>query len=325
LPSATAIATGPARDAQLEQLPLYEQAACAAAPHDQELALSLHARRLEVLLLARDAARFDAAAERFRDLAGDTPGECALLALLARKVMTDGGTAAGIAALVERAAGGELELARADLEEALGRLRSYGSGGVIGLDVRLDLALVLHALGDDAAAHARANEALAAASTWGAERARGGALRVSGVMRGEVERLREAVEVLGASPARLWEARAHVDLGATPRRANHRRESRPALRRGLELAEACGAAPLAQLARRELAAGGGRVPPRVGGGVAEPTPSELRVVELAASGLSNRQIAQRLFVTIKTIDMHLFNGYRKPGVHRRAELAATLR
>jgi hypothetical protein len=108
---ALGIATGPARDAQLEQLPLYEAAARAAAPHDRELALSLQARRLEVLLLAGDAARFDAAAEDFRDLSGDTAGECALLALLARKVMTDGGTAAGVAALVERAAR-RLDLAR---------------------------------------------------------------------------------------------------------------------------------------------------------------------------------------------------------------------
>ena len=77
-------------------------------------------------------------------------------------------------------------------------------------------------------------------------------------------------------------------------------------------------------ARSELAASGGRVPPREGGGLAELTPSELRVLELAAGGLSNPQIAQRLFVTTKTIEMHLSNGYRKLGVHRRAELPAAL-
>ena len=101
---ALGVATGPARGAQLEQLPLYEAAAVAAAPLDRELALGLEARCLEVLLLSGDAPRFDAAAERFRDLPGDTPGECGLLALVARKVMIGGGTATEVAALARRAA-----------------------------------------------------------------------------------------------------------------------------------------------------------------------------------------------------------------------------
>jgi len=66
------------------------------------------------------------------------------------------------------------------------------------------------------------------------------------------------------------------------------------------------------------------VPRREGGGLSELTPSEVRVLELAAGGLSNPQIAQRLFVTTKTIEMHLSNGYRKLGVHRRAELPGAL-
>ena len=61
-----------------------------------------------------------------------------------------------------------------------------------------------------------------------------------------------------------------------------------------------------------------------GGGLAELTPSELRVGELAASGLSNPEIAQRLFITIKTVEMHLSNGYRKLDVRGRSELPAAL-
>jgi DNA-binding CsgD family transcriptional regulator len=219
-----------------------------------------------------------------------------------------------------RAARGDLDAARADLEEGLRRLTVAGTAGVVGLDARLELALIRHAIGDDPSALVA--EALAAAQAWGAERAVGAALHVAGLLQGDVERLREAAAMLAASPARLWEARALVDLGAALRRANRRRESREPLRAGLALAEQCGAGPLAERARRELAAGGGRVPARPE--ATELTASEQRVAELAASGLSNPEIAQRLFVTIKTVEMHLSNAYRKLGVRSRHELPGAL-
>jgi DNA-binding CsgD family transcriptional regulator len=219
-----------------------------------------------------------------------------------------------------RAARGDLDAARADLEEGLRRLTVAGTAGVVGLDARLELALIRHAIGDDPSALVA--EALAAAQAWGAERAVGAALHVAGLLQGDVERLREAAALLAASPARLWEARALVDLGAALRRANRRRESREPLRAGLALAEQCGAGPLAERARRELAAGGGRVPARPE--ATELTASEQRVAELAASGLSNPEIAQRLFVTIKTVEMHLSNAYRKLGVRSRHELPGAL-
>jgi DNA-binding NarL/FixJ family response regulator len=150
---------------------------------------------------------------------------------------------------------------------------------------------------------------------------------VAGLLRGGdegLELLREAAETLAQSPARLWRARALVDYGAALRRANRRRDCRAPLRDGLALAEECGATPLAERARRELAASGGRLPPRTGGRFDELTPSELRVAGLAAEGLSNPEIAQRLFVTIKTVEMHLSNAYRKLSISSRRDLPAAL-
>jgi DNA-binding CsgD family transcriptional regulator len=51
------------------------------------------------------------------------------------------------------------------------------------------------------------------------------------------------------------------------------------------------------------------------------TPSELRVVELAVEGLSNKEIAQRLFVRVHTVEVHLSHAYAKLGVRSRGQLA----
>ena len=55
------------------------------------------------------------------------------------------------------------------------------------------------------------------------------------------------------------------------------------------------------------------------------TPSEQRVAAMAADGMTNRDIAQALFVTQKTVEMHLGNVYRKLGVRSRTALPAALR
>lgn len=54
------------------------------------------------------------------------------------------------------------------------------------------------------------------------------------------------------------------------------------------------------------------------------TPSERRVSQLAAEGLTNKEIAQALFVTLRTVEMHLSNGYRKLGIASRRQLAVAL-
>jgi len=59
-------------------------------------------------------------------------------------------------------------------------------------------------------------------------------------------------------------------------------------------------------------------------GVDSLTPSERRVADLAAAGRTNRDVAQELFVTPKTVEVHLSNAYRKLGIRSRRELAGAL-
>jgi DNA-binding CsgD family transcriptional regulator len=153
------------------------------------------------------------------------------------------------------------------------------------------------------------------------------ALRACGLVEGGAEGLAllvEAAEVLEPSAFRLDHARALVDLGAALRRAGSRVEARERLREGLDGARRCGAAPLAQRAWEELVAAGGR--PR---GNAEAdgellTPSELRVARLAADGRTNREIAQALFVSLRTVETHLTHVYQKLDLDSRAGLAGAL-
>ena len=97
-------------------------------------------------------------------------------------------------------------------------------------------------------------------------------------------------------------------------------DARRPLRQALELADALGALPLAAHVRSELHAAGGRPRRTALGGVAALTASERRVAALAAGGKTNREIAQGLFVTPKTVELHLSNVYRKLGIRSRREL-----
>src|SRR5262249_47296747 len=139
-----------------------------------------------------------------------------------------------------------------------------------------------------------------------------------------VEVLREAVEQFARSPARYHEARARVRLGAALRRLGHRVQSREPLREGFELAEHCGAGGLVDTARAELAASGIRLRRPAATGADALTPSERRIADMATGGLSNPEIAQELFLTVKTVEMHLTHAYRKLGIRRRTELAEAL-
>ena len=127
--------------------------------------------------------------------------------------------------------------------------------------------------------------------------------------------------MLASSPARLHEAYARVDLGAALRRANRRAEARRPLETGMDLAHACGAKLLAERARTELLATGARPRRLAVSGTGALTPSEKRVVVLAAQGLTNRRIAQHLFVTTATVETHLRHAFRKLDVKSRTELA----
>jgi DNA-binding CsgD family transcriptional regulator len=138
--------------------------------------------------------------------------------------------------------------------------------------------------------------------------------------------LEEAVDVLQVSAARLELAHALHDLGAELGRRRRRPEGREALRLATEIASRCGAHGLAGRARAELAAGGGRRARLHVTGAEALTPAERRVCELASDGeLTNRAIAQSLYVTEKTVELHLSNAYRKLGIRSRFQLAESLR
>jgi DNA-binding CsgD family transcriptional regulator len=130
----------------------------------------------------------------------------------------------------------------------------------------------------------------------------------------------EAIECLEGTPARLELAKALVECGAALRRSGKRLEARSHLRRGLELAHRAGARPLATRAREELVAAGGRPRKPVFTGIDALTASELRVAAMAATGATNRDIAQRLFVTQKTIETHLRHVFEKLDIRRREDL-----
>lgn len=188
-------------------------------------------------------------------------------------------------------------------------------------------ALEHHALGETHQAVALAAEEVELARAWGVGSTLGRALRILGLIEGGdagIELIREAVALLKLSPAQLEHAYALANLGAALRRANQRTEAREHLRQALELAQRAGATLLAEQAHEELIAAGAR-PRRVElSGAAALTPSERRIAAMAAEGLSNRDIAQALFVTLRTVEMHLSNAFRKLGVASRTQLPAAL-
>jgi DNA-binding CsgD family transcriptional regulator len=139
-----------------------------------------------------------------------------------------------------------------------------------------------------------------------------------------VELLREPVAALEESPSLLERARAVTDLGAAHRRAGRRTEARAPLRQGLDLAAAYGATALAARAREELVAAGARPRRERLAGHDALTASERRVAQMAADGMSNREIAQALFITMKTVAMHLTHIYDKLDITGRTQLRTTL-
>lgn len=226
-----------------------------------------------------------------------------------------------------RAAAGDDVRARTDLEEALRWMRLSRGLWPWASDACVALVPVLRNLGDDDAARAAAEQAMQAATAAQSRRRLGGALRVAGLLEGGkrgLELLRQSADTLADSPALLWRAHALVDLGAALRRDGQAVSARPILRDGMELAHRCGATPLADRAEEELRSAGGRPRRRAGVGADALTASERRVAELAAVGASNKEIAQSLFVTLRTVEMHLSNAYSKLEIRSRHELAAAL-
>jgi DNA-binding CsgD family transcriptional regulator len=192
---------------------------------------------------------------------------------------------------------------------------------------RGEAAVAYHAIGHGDIACDLAAESLGLARAYGARREVGISLRVLGlVTAGErgLDLLAEAVATLAESGNTLEHAKALVDQGRALRRAGQRLAANQPLRQGLDLATRCGADGLADQARDELRTMGARPRRASLSGPGALTASELRVAKLAAAGKANRDIAQALFVSTRTVEVHLTSTYRKLGIESRTGLADAL-
>jgi DNA-binding CsgD family transcriptional regulator len=256
-----------------------------------------------------------------------------LLALLPAEALP-----AGVGTVLIPAARGRLRLAQGRPAEALTefdtctRMFSADLWGIELRDVgylhaRAGAASALLRLGEPERARELAQAELADVREFATPRALGVSLRVGGLAEAGAQGiglLEESVDVLRGSPAVLERARSLAELGAALRRSGRRAAAREPLAEALDLAAHCGARPLVLRAREELKAAGSR-PRRVWRtGVEALTPSELRVVRLAAEGRTNREIAHELFVTPKTVEGHLSRAYAKLGIGGREQLADVL-
>jgi DNA-binding CsgD family transcriptional regulator len=239
-----------------------------------------------------------------------------------------------LTAAVLRLSRGRLRVAQGRVAEGLKDFLAVGVGLMRAmvscpsyLPWRSEAALAQLALGDHESAERLAAEELELAQAFGTPRALGVAKRAAGLVaggdRGELL-LREAVEVFERADAGLERARALADLGALLRRRNRRTEARELLREALDAAHRAGARLLAQYAETELRATGARPRRAVLTGLESLTASERRIAELAGQGLTNREIAQTLFVTVRTVEGHLTSTFRKLLIDSRDDLRAAL-
>ena len=183
------------------------------------------------------------------------------------------------------------------------------------------------ALGQPDAGRELASEELARARELGITRAVIRDLTVIGLAEGGedgLEHLAEAVRLGADHPSRLSYISALIALGAALRRANQRSAARDPLMEAMKLARRAGATALALQAETELSITGARRRAESLWGPEALTPSERRVAELAAEGLTTREMAESLFVTAKTVEFHLRHIYQKLGVNSRDKLSGAL-
>jgi DNA-binding CsgD family transcriptional regulator len=226
-----------------------------------------------------------------------------------------------------RLAQGRFAEAAADLRECGSRCAAWGATGPALSPWRAHLALALLGNGERDAAAPVVADAVALARAWGVPSLLAEALRVMGLVSGGppgLELLREAVAAADAGESPLEQAHARIAFGGALRRAGRRSDARQPLREAVEIALATGARAVARSAHEELVATGAK-PRRLRQSGAEAlTATERRVAGMAATGMSNRAIAQALFVAEKTIETHLGSVYRKLGINARTHLTEAL-
>jgi DNA-binding CsgD family transcriptional regulator len=128
-----------------------------------------------------------------------------------------------------------------------------------------------------------------------------------------------------APPSVFFQSRLQLAYGTRLRRERRSIDARGHLRSAADGFEAVGAVPWSERAREELRASGETIRHHAPERRDELSPQEMQIAELAAEGLSNRQIAARLFVSHRTVGSHLYKIFPKLGISSRGELAAALR
>ncbi len=225
-----------------------------------------------------------------------------------------------------RAALGHLELSLGRPERAVELLLAAGDGAgrnPVVLACAGDLVEALVRAGR----RAEARTVLVELERWGelGDWARSVAARGLALLADDEEADERFSAALHASTDRvspLERARTMLCYGERLRRQGHRRAARAQLRAALETFELHGARRWAERARQELQASGATVRRRDLGPIEELTPQELQVALLTASGATTREAAERLFLSPRTVEVHLTRIYRKLGVRSRTELAA---
>ena len=227
-----------------------------------------------------------------------------------------------------------LRLEEGDLEGAAADLLSFGEkserAGLLNPAYpswRQDAAEVLAALGRVEEAHELLAVAEERAQRFGAPHALAAILRARAMTESRdrsIDMLREASVAFSSSGPPHQLAHTLVVLGGALRRRGDRAEAREVLSQAATVAEVCGAGGIEGRARDELVAAGGSRRPRPVTGVGALTSSELRTAKLAAAGLTNKEIAERLFVTLRTVETHLTHVYEKLQIEGRPKLPGAL-
>jgi ATP/maltotriose-dependent transcriptional regulator MalT len=119
-------------------------------------------------------------------------------------------------------------------------------------------------------------------------------------------------------------ARLELSYGGWLRRQRRITESRPHLRAARDMFDTLGVQPWADKARAELRASGETIPETERAPRQPLSPQELQIAQMAASGLSNREIADRLFLSHRTVGAHLYRAFPKLGIASRSELGRAL-
>ncbi|MFI6096993.1 LuxR C-terminal-related transcriptional regulator [Lentzea sp. NPDC051213] len=229
----------------------------------------------------------------------------------------------------------EIAVAEGDQEGALEDLLACGrmldEAGIVNpllAPWRLDAVCLLMESDQPQRAMAIAEQCEELTRSWSTTQSVARALLARGVAtpgRRGIALLEEAVELLDTSPARLLHARSEYLLGRARLGLDDVKGARLHLRRAVDSAARCGYRRLAVVARDHLVLAGGRMGPFAVARVDALTESERKVAVMAANGMSNREIAESLVISVRTVETHLTGTYRKLGVAGRAHLKAALR